>query len=47
MRFVTPEQFETYKEWGNELGFAYVASGPYIRSSYFAEEVLKGALDPK
>ena len=45
MRFVTPEQFDVYKEWGKELGFAYVASGPYVRSSYFAEEVLKGALD--
>ena len=47
MRFVTPEQFETYKQWGEELGFAYVAAGPYVRSSYFAEEVLKGALDLK
>lgn len=45
LRFVSPEQFDRYREWGEELGFAYVASGPYVRSSYFAEEVLKGALD--
>lgn len=45
IRFVTPEQFEQYKVWGREAGFAYVASGPYVRSSYVAEEVLKGALD--
>jgi lipoic acid synthetase len=44
IRFVTPEQFAQYKIWGEQAGFAYVASGPYVRSSYVAEEVLKGAL---
>jgi lipoic acid synthetase len=44
MRFVEPEQFDQYRAWGKELGFAYTASGPYVRSSYFAEEVLKGAV---
>jgi lipoic acid synthetase len=44
LRFPTPEQFETYKTWGRDAGFAYVASGPYVRSSYFAEEVLAGAV---
>ena len=43
MRFVEPEQFETYKAWGIEMGFSHVAAGPYVRSSYFAEEVLAGA----
>ena len=43
LRFVEPEMFDKYKEWGLEMGFSYVASGPYVRSSYFAEEVLKGA----
>jgi len=47
IRFVSPEQFERYKEWGRDAGFAYVASGPYVRSSYVAEEVLKGAFDLK
>ena len=44
LRFPTPEQFAQYERWGKEAGFAYVASGPYVRSSYFAEEVLKGAI---
>jgi lipoic acid synthetase len=44
IRFVTPEQFETYKQWGAQAGFKYVASGPYVRSSYFAEEVMAGAV---
>jgi lipoic acid synthetase len=45
IRFVTPEQFDTYTAWGKELGFAHIAAGPYVRSSYFAEEVLSGAID--
>ncbi len=44
LRFPTPEQFAQYQAWGKEAGFAYVASGPYVRSSYFAEEVLSGAM---
>lgn len=44
LRFPTPEQFAHYERWGKEAGFAYVASGPYVRSSYFAEEVLRGAV---
>jgi lipoic acid synthetase len=44
IRFVTPEQFEIYKVWGAEAGFKHVASGPYVRSSYFAEEVMAGAV---
>ncbi len=37
-RFVTPEEFESYKATGLSLGFRYVASGPLVRSSYLAEE---------
>src|SRR5205814_8515172 len=44
IRFVTPEQFAVYERWGRDAGFRYVASGPYVRSSYFAEEVLAGAV---
>lgn len=36
--YVPPEQFAWYEEKGLELGFAYVAAGPYIRSSYKAGE---------
>lgn len=36
--FVTPEVFELYRLKGREKGFKYVASGPFVRSSYHAEE---------
>ena len=39
--FITPEQFEKYKEIGLELGIQYVESGPLVRSSYKAEKHLK------
>jgi lipoic acid synthetase len=37
-RFVTPEAFAAYERRGRELGFAFVASGPLVRSSYHAAE---------
>jgi lipoyl synthase len=39
-RYVTPEQFEQYREWGLEEGFLEVVSGVLVRSSYRAEQVL-------
>jgi lipoic acid synthetase len=37
--YVTPEKFETWKKYGEEVvGFRYVASGPLVRSSYKAGE---------
>lgn len=38
--FVTPEQFARYKELALELGFSFVHSTPYARSSYLAHEYL-------
>lgn len=38
--FVTPKQFKKYEAFGYELGFAYVYSGPFVRSSYNAGLVL-------
>jgi lipoic acid synthetase len=39
-RFVTPEQFNTYRQQGEaELGFLQVVSTPLTRSSYHAGEV--------
>lgn len=38
--YVSPEQFEYYKEMGKEMGFKYVESGPLVRSSYHAEKHL-------
>lgn len=40
-RWVHPEQFEEYREWGLALGFTEVASGPLVRSSYRADRILE------
>ena len=40
-RFVHPDQFKVYKEFGLELGFKVVESGPLVRSSYHADEQIK------
>jgi len=37
--YVRPEVFEMYKEKGLAMGFLSVASAPFVRSSYNAEEV--------
>jgi lipoic acid synthetase len=39
-RFVTPEEFDYFKEAGLKLGLKYVESGPLVRSSYHAEKHL-------
>ncbi|QFU76405.1 lipoyl synthase [Halioglobus maricola] len=39
-RYVTPEEFEQYRQWGLEKGFMEVVSGVFVRSSYRAEQVL-------
>ncbi|MEI6594800.1 MAG: lipoyl synthase [Bacteroidota bacterium] len=36
-RFVTPDEFDFYKEEGQKMGFNFVESGPLVRSSYHAE----------
>lgn len=36
--YVTPEQFEKYREVGLKKGFDFVESGPLVRSSYRAEK---------
>ncbi|MDR1725137.1 MAG: lipoyl synthase [Bacteroidales bacterium] len=40
-QWVTPEQFNNYKEKGLELGFINIESAPLVRSSYMAENALK------
>jgi len=37
-RWVTPAEFEELGSLGRKLGFAFVASGPLVRSSYRAAE---------
>jgi lipoic acid synthetase len=39
-RYVTPAEFEQYRQWGLEKGFLEVVSGVLVRSSYRAEQVL-------
>ncbi|NNC83248.1 MAG: lipoyl synthase [Flavobacteriales bacterium] len=36
--FITPEQFDEYREIGLKMGFRFVESGPLVRSSYHAEK---------
>ncbi|MGE5167874.1 MAG: lipoyl synthase, partial [Deltaproteobacteria bacterium] len=40
-RFVTPEQFQQYRDAALAMGFLEVVSGPLVRSSYRAERVLE------
>lgn len=44
VEYIHPEVFKEYEKIGEELGFAFVASGPFIRSSYnaiaFSEKVM-------
>ncbi|MFA4981413.1 MAG: lipoyl synthase [Candidatus Omnitrophota bacterium] len=37
-RYLKLPEFEKFKQIGRGLGFKYVSSGPFVRSSYFAEE---------
>jgi lipoic acid synthetase len=39
--FIHPDEFKEYEKIGEDLGFAFVASGPFIRSSYNAIEFSK------
>ncbi len=39
--YITPEKFEWYRLKALEMGFAYCASAPLVRSSYLAEEALQ------
>jgi lipoic acid synthetase len=40
-RYVRPEEFDKYKKIGEELGVKYMFCGPFVRSSYRAEEAMK------
>jgi len=40
-RWVHPDEFARYREWGLERGFVEVASGPLVRSSYRADRILE------
>lgn len=40
-RFVHPDEFKRYEEYGLRRGFMFVESGPLVRSSYHAEKHVK------
>jgi lipoic acid synthetase len=45
--FIHPDEFKRYGDMAKEHGFLYVASGPFVRSSYRAAELfMKGYLEP-
>jgi lipoic acid synthetase len=44
--YVPPAVFEEYREAGEALGFRHVFAGPFVRSSYRAEEALLAASLP-
>ncbi|HEX7616316.1 MAG TPA: lipoyl synthase [Thermoanaerobaculia bacterium] len=41
VEYATPERFATLQERGMEMGFQAVFAGPFVRSSYRAEEFLR------
>ena len=42
--YVTPAKFEAYRDFGLIIGFKMVFSGPFVRSSYMADQVSEAAL---
>jgi len=40
-RWVTPDEFATYRQWALDRGFLECVSGPLVRSSYRAERALE------
>jgi lipoic acid synthetase len=44
-RYYTPEEFVELKEYGLQIGFRWVESGPLVRSSYHAAEQVRALSD--
>ena len=48
VEYVHPDRFKEYERIGEEMGFLFVASGPFVRSSYnaqaFSEKLLADRL---
>lgn len=38
-RFVSPDEFDKWRDYAHRIGFSAVASGPFVRSSYRAREL--------
>ena len=43
LRYVPPEEFDALKDRALQMGFLRVASGPFVRSSYHAEELFESS----
>ena len=41
-RYVPPEEFDELGRLARQMGFTQVASGPFVRSSYHAREMVCG-----
>ena len=41
--YVTPAKFDAYRDYGLSIGFKMVFSGPFVRSSYMADQVNEAA----
>ena len=44
VRYVSPEEFKMWADTARDMGFASVAAGPLVRSSYRAEEMMDTSL---
>jgi lipoic acid synthetase len=44
-RFVPPAEFDEFARCGRSLGFDWISSGPFVRSSYRAESAAQAAAD--
>ena len=42
--YVTPAQFDSFRDFGMSIGFKMVFSGPFVRSSYMADRVSEAAI---
>ena len=47
VRFISPAEFEEYKNTGVVMGFKGVASAPYVRSSFQADKMFKEISPPQ
>jgi len=43
--FVPPAKFKEYETLGYAMGFKHVMSGPFVRSSFIAEEGYRGCME--
>ena len=43
--YIPPEQFQYYETYGHSIGIPHVYSGPFVRSSHNAEQILQKIRD--